>query len=366
MVSKREIIKTIGEKADEHGLNLVVDPVMVSATGSPLLEKEALDELKNLVNKAKIVTPNIKEAEELSGLEIKTVEEMEKAAKKISKLGPEAVLVKGGHLDTENIYNLLHREGETVRFEEPRISAGEIHGTGCTFSAAITGFLAKGENLETAVRKGGEFMVDAVKGRIDTGEGAEIVNPMARNWKITRGSPEVMEVQRAAKNLAESPEFGRLIPEVGTNIAMAPKNAEERKDVVGLTGRIVKVDERPHLSGTAAPEGSEHVANIVLTAMKHDKNVRAGMNIKFSEAILKACRNMGLKMSRFDREKEPEDVKTMKWGTEKAIRKIGEVPDAIYDRGAIGKEPMIRLLGEKASKVSKIALQIPKRMKSEK
>lgn len=360
MVSNPEIIQTLREKIREHNIKIVVDPVMIAASGSPLIKKDSIGELKKLLRQAELVTPNIPEAEELSGIKIEKVGDMKKAAEKISQIEPGGVLIKGGHLEAPKIHNVLFHEGEFTKFKEERVTAKEIHGTGCTFSAAIAANLAKGNDMQDAVREAGKFMVDAVRGRLEIGGGAETVNPMARLWKVTGGGEEVEEVQKAAKELVGSPEFARLIPEVGTNVAMAPENAKKGEEVIGLTGRIIRVGNKPYLSGAPAPGGSEHVANFVLSAMKHDPAIRAGLNVRFSEEILERCQGLGLQISSFDRQKEPPNTKTMRWGTKKAIEKFGGVPDLIYDRGAIGKEPMIRLLGKKATEVSQIALRIAK------
>lgn len=364
MLSRSEIIREVRGGVKENGLYLVVDPVMVAASGDPLLQEDAIQELKSLLKHAELVAPNILEAEKLSELKITSLEDCKKAAEKISKLGPAAVLVKGGHLESEEIHNILYTDGEFIEFRLPRVESGEIHGTGCTFSAAITAELAKGRTLKEAVKRAGEFVSDAVKGRLRLGGGAEVVNPLAREWKITSGSEEIIEVQEAAHLLNNTPEFAALIPEVGTNIAMAPKNAEKTGDVVGLSGRITKISGEPHLTGIAVPGGSEHVANIILTAMKHIPQIRAGMNIRYSPEIVEEFRESGLDVVGFDREREPEGVKTMEWGTEQAIEKAGGVPDVIFDKGGIGKEAMIRVLGKTPSEVIEKVLEIVKRLKS--
>lgn len=358
MVSNSEIIKKIKEKTRDYGIKTVVDPVMVAASGSTLLREDAIQELKNFLGQAKLVTPNIPEANKLANAKIETVEDVEKAAEKIAELGPEGVLIKGGHLDTPEIHNILLNEGELTEFKEPRIPVSDVHGTGCTFSAAITAELVKGRDLKLAIKKAGKFIGNAIRGRLEVGKGVATVNPMAEIWKVTSGRYEVEEVQKAAKLLVREPSFAKLIPEVGTNIAMAPEGAQKKNEVVGLTGRIVKVNGTPHLSGVPSAGGSEHVANIVLTAMREYPQIKAGMNIKFSEEILEKCKKLGLDISEFSRENEPSDVKTMRWGTGRVIEKFGGVPDIIYDRGAVGKEAMIRILGSTPVEVAKTALKI--------
>lgn len=361
MISNSEIIRAILNRVEKYEMNIVVDPVMVATSGSSLIEKGAIGELTNLLGMAKLVTPNIPEAEELAGLKIKSIQDMKRAAEEISKLGPDGVLIKGGHLDTPKIHNLLYYMGEFTKYEESRIPVSEVHGTGCAFSAAITAELAKENDMKSSIKKALDFTSAAVRGRLKVGGGFDTVNPLAQIWKVTGNGKEIKEVGKAVENLINSPEFGHLIPEVGTNVVMAPEEAQKTDDVVGLTGRIIKVNGEPYQSGIPALGGSEHVANFVLTAKKHNPRMRAGMNLRFSDKILEICRDLDLKISSFDREKEPSNVKTMRWGTERAIEKFGGVPDIIYDRGAVGKEPMIRIIGEGALEVSETALQIAKK-----
>lgn len=364
MLSNTGIIDAVIDKTEDYGLNLVVDPVMIAASGDSLLQKDALPALKDLIGKAKLVTPNINEANKLADMKIENVEQMKDAAEKIARLGPENILIKGGHLDEPQIHNLLLQKNEFIEFQTRRVPVSNVHGTGCTFSAAITAELAKGSDLPSSVKKAGDFMISTIERRLNLGRGNEIVNPMSKKWKLATGKgEEAMEVQKAAKRLVDFSGFEKLIPEVGINIAMAPLNAQRKEDVIGLTGRIVKLDRKPYLTGYPAPGGSEHVANIVLTTMKHNPQYRAAMNIKFSEKILDKCRDLGLEMARFNRREEPPEVNsTMQWGTERAIENFGDIPDAIYDEGAIGKEPMIRLLGKRATELSKKAVPITKEL----
>jgi len=158
----------------------------------------------------------------------------------------------------------------------------------------------------------------------------------------------------------ENPRFVELLPEVGSNLVMALPGARKTSEVVGLSGRIVKSGGQAHLTGFPKLGGSEHVANIVLTAMRYNPKIRAGLNIRFSPEILRACRKLGFIISTFDRGKEPRGAKTMIWGTEQAIKKIGKVPQVIFDKGAPGKEAMMRLLGTSPMEVAELALRLAK------
>jgi hydroxymethylpyrimidine kinase/phosphomethylpyrimidine kinase len=358
MLSNADIIRAVEEGAKRYGLRLVVDPVMVSATGAPLLRADALHSLIRLIGRAELVTPNVPEAQKLSGVKIHGLRDMRVAARAIAKLGPKAVLVKGGHLAGKEVVDLLYADGKYTVFIGPRVPGKPAHGTGCSFSAAITAGLARGLNLRRAVEGARDFIAKAVEGKLDVGKGVKPVNPItpllldAERWRA------LQDVWAAAQLLTSAPKFARLIPEVGTNIAVVPLGARTPSDVIGLSGRIIRVGGKPKLTGFPMLGGSEHVANIALTAFKHDPRIRAAMNLRFSQAILRACRKLGLTIASFDRSREPRGVKTMVWGTEQAIRKTGTVPDVIFDRGARGKEAMIRLLGRSAVEVAELAMKI--------
>ena len=152
MLGNRGAIKAVAEGLSELGIKkLVVDPVMVAQSGDSLLEADAVDAVKSIiVPMAMIVTPNLPEAEKLTGMTVRTVEEMKAAAEEIAKLGCGAVLVKGGHLGGEPdvITDVLYADGKMTLFEDKRIDTTANHGTGCTLSSAIAAELAAGCGLE--------------------------------------------------------------------------------------------------------------------------------------------------------------------------------------------------------------------------
>jgi hydroxymethylpyrimidine/phosphomethylpyrimidine kinase len=360
MLSNAEIIQAVGAGIKRHGLRAVIDPVMASTTGAPLLQERAFESLLKLLSSAELVTPNVPEAEKISGLKIRSRADMKGAARKISELGPMAVLIKGGHLRGREIVDLLYAEGKFTEFKGPRVLSEPTHGTGCSFSAAITAELAKGTSMREAIGSARNFVARAIEGRLEVGKGIMPVNPMAALLLDAEKGRALEEVWAAAKLLVAEPRFAELLPEVGSNIAVALPGARRASDVVGLSGRIVRVGGRPRLTGYPELGGSEHVANIVLTAMRHDSRIRSGLNIRFSDEILRTCRKLGLRVVSFDRSREPRGVKTMIWGTEQAIKKAGGVPDVIFDRGARGKEAMVRLLGRSPMEVAELALRIAK------
>ena len=358
MLSSAGIIKAVEVGVKKYKLRLVVDPVMVAATGSPLLREDAVAALVKLLARAELVTPNVPEAERLSGVKIRSVDDMQRAARIISKFGSRAVLVKGGHLRGREIVDLLYTNRKFKEFKGSRVTSEATHGTGCSFAAAITAELAKGESLQEAVANAREFIKTAIEGRLRVGKGVMPVNQMATLFLSAEKGRSLEEVWRAAHILVEDPRFVELLPEVGSNLVMALPGARKTSEVVGLSGRIVKSGEQAHLTGFPKFGGSEHVASIVLTAMRYSPKIRAGLNIRFSPEILRACRKLGFIISTFDRSREPRGAKTMIWGTEQAIKKIGKVPQVIFDKGTPGKEAMVRLLGTSPMEVAGLALRL--------
>ncbi len=358
MLSSGGIIRAVEAGAKKYKLRLVVDPVMVAATGAPLLRKDAVTALVRLVSRAELVTPNVLEAEKLSGVKIKGVADLRRAARAISKLGPRAVLVKGGHLRGRAVVDVLYSNGKFKEFKAPRLASGPTHGTGCSFASAITAELAKGASLDDAIAGAKEFIEGAITARLNVGKGVKPVNQMAALFLSAEKGRALEEVWAASRILVDDPRFVKLLPEVGSNIVMALPGAVRTSDVIGLSGRMVKSGGRARLTGFPEFGGSEHVANVVITAMRHDPNIRAGLNVRYAPEIMRACGRLGLTIGKFERRREPSGVKTMRWGAEQVIKKAKKVPQVIFDRGAPGKEAMIRLLGRSPLEVAELALRL--------
>ena len=173
MVSSTALIAVIADKLRQYGArNIVVDPVMVATSGARLISEEAVDALKEkLLPLATLLTPNIPEAEVLSGMTIENATDMEKAARAISEQYGCAVLCKGGH-QISDADDLLWREGAGVWFRGRRIQNSNTHGTGCTLSSAIASNLAKGYDLDQSVRRAKEYISGALAAMLDLGHGS--------------------------------------------------------------------------------------------------------------------------------------------------------------------------------------------------
>lgn len=183
MVSSCALIGTIADRLGFYGAkNIVVDPVMVSTSGDRLISEDAVDSLKSsLLPLAAVVTPNIPEAEILSGMEIRGREDIMEAAKHIGDAYGCAVLLKGGHnINDANDY--LYSRGAGQWFEGRRINNPNTHGTGCTLSSAIAANLAKGCDLPTSIRRAKAYLSGALGAMLDLGKGR---GPMMHNFNLT-------------------------------------------------------------------------------------------------------------------------------------------------------------------------------------
>mgnify|MGYP001582792118 CR=1 FL=1 len=176
MLSNSGIIKIIAEKIKQYSLkNLVIDPVTVSSTGVSLINDKALDTIKDyLFPVAQAITPNIYEASLFTGINIQDEEDMKKAAIKLKELGPETIIITGGHLEGKTIDLLLDKR-EFLSLQREKLE-GEYHGTGCVFSAAVTSCLALGYEAREAFVRANEFVWNAIKSAVSIGKGMKILN----------------------------------------------------------------------------------------------------------------------------------------------------------------------------------------------
>jgi hydroxymethylpyrimidine/phosphomethylpyrimidine kinase len=166
MLGDAATVAAVADALDElaAGLPWVIDPVMVAKGGGRLLSRDAVDVLlARLIAKAALVTPNLPEAAQLTGLKVETAADMETAGRVLLGVGARAALVKGGHLKSERVVDVLVTGQGTRRFEGPRIDTCHTHGTGCTLASAIACSLAQGMGVEDAVRRAWDFVQEAIR-----------------------------------------------------------------------------------------------------------------------------------------------------------------------------------------------------------
>lgn len=189
MLSSADIVTLVAEKARQHSFSvLVVDPVMVSATGARLLKQEAVDTIRELLLPlATVVTPNVPEAEALAGLEIRDASGMRDAARAIHGMGPRWVVVKGGHLDDEQSTDLLFDGEQFNEYTARRVASSNTHGTGCTFASAVAAGLAHGRSIDESVGAAKDYVTHAIQTAFPVGSGNGPLNHFTGWWNSPSG-----------------------------------------------------------------------------------------------------------------------------------------------------------------------------------
>jgi hydroxymethylpyrimidine/phosphomethylpyrimidine kinase len=248
---------------------IVLDPILAAGTGAKLLRTEAYKSfVSKLIPSCTLITPNRMEAEKLADIVIRTENDAIRAARNIKKLGVENVIIKGGHIGSANVTDLLlDSRCNIIKFTNPRLEMKEIHGSGCNFSSAVTAYLAKGMTLTDACKMANEYVHIAIRNAVTIGRGLPIANPLSIIYRDASRYRTLEELQQAAEQVSILDGFYRLIPETQSNFAYALLNAVDISDVAAVRGRIIKIE------NTAAPASyikfgaSNHVASAILAYM---------------------------------------------------------------------------------------------------
>lgn len=352
MLISADIVNAVAGEIKKYSVErLVVDPVMLAKGGKNLMLKKArrylVEKLFPLVFAA---TPNIPEAEELTGMRIKSVAGMKKAALAIYKLGVRNVIVKGGHLpgcQKVGVVDILYDGKRYYDYPGCWRETKNTHGTGCTYASALASGLALGESVIDAAGRAKIIVTKAIENSLSVGMGHGPVDVCAY---ANRQNECLVDLQ-AAVNVLSAARCAQLIPEVQSNLVYAMAGAESELQVAGIPGRIIRFRDSVLIPSNPEFGVSRHIAHIVLTVMQYDPSYRSAMNIKYSEKIIKICRKVGLTVECFDRADEPAEKRkkeglSLEWGVNEVLRRCKTVPDIVYDRGAWGKEPMVRVLGK--------------------
>ena len=344
---------------------VVLDPVLAAGRGGALLEEEGIALLKGeLFPLTTILTPNVPEASRLTGRTIDTAAQLGEAARELQALGPAWVLAKGGHLAGDPV-DVLTDGKNTYHLGGTRLSAPHNHGSGCLLATALAAHLAQGLTLPEAVNRARELVAAALRHGLPLGQGVGPVNPFAVFAREQARYEVLEELQTAAARLIRE-DISPLIPEVMSNLGYAVPYAEGPEHVAAFPGRILKVPQGTLVPSPPTFGASRHIAALILAASGSHPHLRAAMNIRYVEGIKDLAPLLNLRLASFRRDQEPPEVKareggTLAWGVAKVMQalKPGEQPpDLIGDRGEVGKEAMLRILGENPMSVVEKALAL--------
>jgi hydroxymethylpyrimidine kinase / phosphomethylpyrimidine kinase / thiamine-phosphate diphosphorylase len=356
MLVNAEIVDVVAAKIAKFNIDkLVVDPVMASTSGTVLLNEEGrLNMIQRLFPLTYLLTPNIFEAEVLTGKKIENVADMKKAAKKIQRMGPKYVMVKGGHLP-ESPVDVLHDGIQNYEFTTQRVRTRHTRGTGCTLASAIATLLAKDLPLMECIDQAKRYLYRALRFSLNIGKGSGPTNHLASLTREIARTHVIEELEKALERLKRL-NIGHLIPEVQSNLAYAIPFAETVDDVASFPGRIIQMVNTVATLSSARFGATRQIHHLVLAAMEYDPERRACMTLLYSDSIVRRIRALGFVVAELNRTRTPPEIQqeegsTLAWGVQDVMEELGRVPDAIFDKGAIGKVPMIRLFAKNPASI---------------
>ncbi|WP_225333174.1 bifunctional hydroxymethylpyrimidine kinase/phosphomethylpyrimidine kinase [Halomicrobium urmianum] len=284
MLATTGVVDLVAERAPDLP-NLVVDPVMVAASGDRLLEPEAEAAYEDLIAEARLVTPNADEAEVLTGIEVTEPEAAREAGERLVEAGAEAALVKGGHVSGDDVVDALV-SGDAVRtFRHDRVDTDATHGSGCTLSSAIAARLARGDALEAAVGAGIDLLSRAVRYNLDVGEGPGAVHHAVALRNDAARAGTAAAVESVATALAEA-DAGTLTPSSGPTVVGATPHAETPADVAAVEGDSGAAELRADRGVRFGTAGDP--AERLLAAREADPSLRFAVDCRRSDALRSA------------------------------------------------------------------------------
>ncbi|MFQ3475730.1 bifunctional hydroxymethylpyrimidine kinase/phosphomethylpyrimidine kinase [Halonotius sp. F2-221B] len=355
MLATADVIETVADCVADFAGPVVVDPVMVAATGDRLLSEEAEAVYKDLFDHATLVTPNADEAELLTDRTVDSVEAADAAGRDIVGLGADAALVKGGHIDGDSgtagdsdevVDTLVIDESatdatHTERFTHPRIDTDATHGSGCTLSSAIAARLAREETLTEAVAGGVAFMERAVRYGIDAGSGPGSVHHLVEMRERADREATTAAVERVVARLVEA-NAETLVPSGGMSVVGATPYAESAAEIVGVDGRLSSTRTGlRHNAGVRSGVGSD-LAHQLLAAREAFPELRFAATCRFDDAVEQNLDTLDGTVVRGEGEDPTEAVSN-------ATADADDRPAAIVDTGGDGRQPGVMLAATTAA-----------------
>ena len=341
MVYDSSIIKIVNTMIKNQKCPIVVDPIIESTTKKILLKKSAINNYKRyIIPLATIITPNKKEAKILSGSS-----KAEDAAKELQKLGAKNVIITGFRESEKEIEDFVMEVDNNYILKGKKIKIIN-HGSGCNYSASITASLARKKSIYEATVTAKEYVYQSIKKSKNLGKGIKITHKEIS--KIQKElSHSILDFQNI-KNVS------KLIPECQTNFVFSKNKPKTIKNVLGISGRLVKSGNNVIQAGELVFGGSQHVATAVIQVSKKFSKIRSAINIKYEPKIITNAKKHRMSVLSYDRKNESKKSKSkenssISWGISSCLK--SNIPDIIYHKGDFGKEPMIIVFGETPAEV---------------
>ncbi len=348
MVYNSSIIKTIYRKLKDKKIPIVIDPVIKSTTGGTLLKKEAMKDFKKfLIPLATVITPNKYEAEILTQMKIQSKNNLKEVAEKIQSLGAKNVIITGVE-EGRKISDYIFEEKKQYFHSGTKIFKIN-HGSGCNYSSVMIYELASGKSINESAKNAKKYTHNYIKNAKKIGKGIAITQSENQDTIVKK-------LDEAISNLISIKNIYKLIPECQTNFVFSKKSPKSIKDILGIEGRIVKTGKRITVAGNLEYGGSKHVASALFTMNKKFPIICSAINLKYQPDTLSKLKRKKIKISSYDRSKEPEknrkkEGSSIEWGIKSSIKNSKIPPDLVYHKGDFGKEPMIIIFGRTPSEV---------------
>ena len=346
MVYNSMIIRTLHRRLKRTRVPIVVDPVFKSTTGKRLIQSSAIRDFEEfLIPLATIITPNRSEAEIISKTRINQ-ENILKVARKIQEMGSKNVAITGVLQESNRISDFV-LERNNQYFVSGDMVSGINHGSGCNYSAAMILALVKDDTIKESARFAKQFTYNSIRNAERHGRGIVITD--AKRYDRT-----VSELSDAIDKFVNIRDIYKNIPECQTNFVYSGQRPRTIKDVLGVSGRIIKAGRRVMVAGSLTYGGSKHVATALIVMNKRFPQIFSAVNLRYQDSTISKIKRSRLTVSSYDRSQEPKYVKsTIRWGIKDAIRESQSAPDVVYHTGDFGKEPMIMVFGTDPNNVLK-------------
>lgn len=292
MLATVEVVETVRTVAREIDAPIVVDPVMVAATGDRLLTEAAESAYEALVAEAALVTPNADEAAVLTDIAPDDEDSARRAGERLVEMGADAALVKGGHMPGDAVLDVLVTPEAVETSTHPRVETDATHGSGCTLSSAVATRLARGESMTAAVDRSVAFMGRAVRYHHDSGTGPGAVHHLVELRNEAARGPTLEALEAAVARLQEA-DLGAIVPPDGTNIAAATPYAEGIEETVAIDGGLDDTADGLEPNGCVRFDLPTDSACRLLRARESRPDLRAAVECLIDDEVAAAIDTLG-------------------------------------------------------------------------